>query len=99
MDRNRELVPDNWSPVRERAWPLGFVRKDAAVSAWVSAEEHICCQAGLHPGCASSLMNFVQLLSTLRAVARLSKHVCSVTEVLVIVQDYWSNSQLRIQGN
>ena len=65
------------------------------MSAWVSAEEHTCCQAGLHPGCVSSLMNFVQLLSTLHAVARLSKHVCCVTEGLVIVRDYRSGSRFK----
>ena len=78
---------------------MDLVWKDGIVNAWLSAEEHTCCQARLHPGYGSSLMNCVQLLSTLHAVARLSKHVCSVTEGLVIVQDYWSNSQLRIQGN
>ena len=41
VDRNRELVPDNWSQVRERAWPLDVVQEDAVVSAWVSAEHHM----------------------------------------------------------
>ena len=38
-DRNRELVPDNWSLVRERALTLDFVRKDGILNTRVSAEE------------------------------------------------------------
>ena len=38
MDRNRELVPGNWSLVRERA-PS---RKDGILNTWVSVEERSC---------------------------------------------------------
>ena len=37
-DRNRELVPDNWSLVRER----DFVRKDGILNTRVSVEERSC---------------------------------------------------------
>ena len=36
MDRTRELVPDNWSLVRENRWPLDFVWKDGILNTWVS---------------------------------------------------------------
>ena len=39
-DRNRELVPDNWSLVRGRA--LNFVRKVGILNTWVCAEEPGC---------------------------------------------------------
>ena len=39
-DRNKELVPDNWSLVRER--PQYFVRKDDILNIRVSVEERSC---------------------------------------------------------
>ena len=44
-DRNRELVPDNWSLVRERPLTTVLVRKDGILNTRVSVEERSCREA------------------------------------------------------
>ena len=41
-DRNRELVPNNWSLVRERALTTGLCLKDGILNTQVSVEERSC---------------------------------------------------------
>ena len=41
-DRNRELVPDNWSLVRGRALTTELCSKGCILNTWVCAEEPGC---------------------------------------------------------